>query len=91
MATLDSTIALIQTAVGAVTGVAYAPANPLDQASYYPFITTFPATFTSKQNTPEEIDAYKFLRLTGAELFMCCRSTRNRLTGPRPWPSVMKS
>lgn len=53
-ATLDAAITAIQTAVGAVTGIAYAPANPPDQASAYPFITTFPATFTSRANTPED-------------------------------------
>lgn len=52
--TLQGVLAIIQTAVGGVTGVKYAPDNPTGKAGDFPFVVTYLDTFRGKLNTAQD-------------------------------------
>ena len=54
VSTLEDLLEAVQTAVAAISGVQYAPPNPPEQAADFPFAVTYPATFDSQINTPED-------------------------------------
>lgn len=54
MTTLDGVLSTIQTAVGSVSGVKYAPDDPPEQPQDFPFVVTYPMRYRGQVNTPED-------------------------------------
>jgi hypothetical protein len=52
--TLETVVAALQTAVGGLTGIKYAPAYPPEAIGDFPFVVTYPVRYRGETNTPDD-------------------------------------
>jgi hypothetical protein len=55
--TINAVLSTLQTAVGAVSGVKFAPDDPPEDAGDFPFMVTYFEAFRAVLNTPEDFRA----------------------------------
>ena len=57
LSTIKGVVDAVQDAVGAVSGIKGAPDYPTEQASDFPFVTTYPAKLAAIDGSPEQFSA----------------------------------